>query len=163
MKKQVFVSAGLVGAGLVVILGDGLSEKTAIAQGQKPVLPIFEVDHRFPKMPDGLVLGGVGGVNADSHGNVWVFHRPHTLEEGNAHENGYKPGRRLWSSTRQESTFRAGVARLPLDNTTGRTAEACIRPTQSAPPARRGGGPTATDVLGVASTASPSITKTTSG
>jgi len=42
-------------------------------------------------MPDHTVLGGVGGVTADSHGNVWVFHRPHTLEEGNALENGYKP------------------------------------------------------------------------
>ena len=37
------------------------------------------------------MLGGVGGATADSHGNVWVFHRPHTLEEGNAHDNGYKP------------------------------------------------------------------------
>ena len=36
--------------------------------------------------------GGVGGATADSHGNVWVFHRPHTLEEGNATENGYTPG-----------------------------------------------------------------------
>jgi sugar lactone lactonase YvrE len=42
-------------------------------------------------MPDHTVLGGVGGVTADSRGNVWVFHRPHTLEEGNALENGYKP------------------------------------------------------------------------
>ena len=42
-------------------------------------------------MPDHTVLGGVGGVAADSHGNVWVIHRPHTLEEGNALENGYKP------------------------------------------------------------------------
>ena len=91
MKRRVLMGAGFVGVALVVILGGARSEKIAIAQGQKPVLPIFEVDHRFPKMPDGLVLGGVGGVNADSHGNVWVFHRPHTLEEGNAHENGYKP------------------------------------------------------------------------
>jgi hypothetical protein len=42
-------------------------------------------------MPDHLLLGGVGGATTDSHGNVWVFHRPHTLEEGNATENGYKP------------------------------------------------------------------------
>ena len=69
----------------------GARSKTAIAQGQKPVLPIFQVDANFPTMPDRMVLGGVGGVAADSHGNVWVFHRPHTLEEGNALENGYKP------------------------------------------------------------------------
>jgi len=29
-----------------------------------------------------------------SHGNVWVFHRPYTLEEGNATENGYVPAPR---------------------------------------------------------------------
>ena len=42
-------------------------------------------------MPDHLLLGGVGGATADSHGNIWVFHRPHTLEEGNVTENGYVP------------------------------------------------------------------------
>jgi hypothetical protein len=63
------------------------------AQDRKPdtVLPVFEVDSGFPTMPDHLLLGGVGGATADSHGNVWVFHRPHTLEEGNATENGYAP------------------------------------------------------------------------
>ena len=38
-----------------------------------------------------MLLGGVGGATADSHGNVWVFHRPHTLEEDNATLNGYAP------------------------------------------------------------------------
>lgn len=56
--------------------------------GAKQVVPIFEVDARFPTMPDHMLMGGVGGVTADSHGNVWVFQRPHTLEEGNATENG---------------------------------------------------------------------------
>src|SRR5262249_58413313 len=63
----------------------------ATPQGSKSVLPVFEVDPKFPTMPDHLLLGGVGGATADSHGNIWVFHRPHTLEEGNATENGYKP------------------------------------------------------------------------
>src|SRR5262245_762017 len=67
--------------------------RTAVAQDQKSgtALPIFEVDSHFPTMPDHMLLGGVGGATADSHGNVWVFHRPHTLEEGNATENGYVP------------------------------------------------------------------------
>ena len=90
MEKPVLMGVGLVSVGFMVVLG-ALSE-TTIAQAQKRVLPVFEVDTHFPTMPDGMVLGGVGGVNADSHGNVWVFHRPHTLEEGNALENGYKPG-----------------------------------------------------------------------
>jgi DNA-binding beta-propeller fold protein YncE len=55
------------------------------------VLPVFEVDPNFPAMPAHMLLGGVGGATADSHGNVWVFHRPHTLEEDNATLNGYAP------------------------------------------------------------------------
>jgi hypothetical protein len=55
-------------------------------------LPIFEVDYRFPTMPDKMMLGGVSGVAADSHGNVWVLNRSHTLEEENALLNGYAPG-----------------------------------------------------------------------
>jgi hypothetical protein len=92
MKRHLLMDAGLVGVGLVVILGEPLSERTAIAQGQKqgpkPVLPVFEVDPSFPKMPERLVMGGVGGVNADSRGNVWVFQLPHTLEDGNSLELG---------------------------------------------------------------------------
>ena len=63
----------------------------AQAQSQTPGMPVFEVDPHFPTMPDHMLLGGVGGVAADSHGNVWVFQRPHTLEEGNATQNGYGP------------------------------------------------------------------------
>jgi hypothetical protein len=91
MKRRILIGAGFVGVVLVLVLGAARTENTAIAQGQKPVLPVFEVDATFPTMPDHTVLGGVGGVAADYHGNVWVFHRPHTLEEGNAFENGYKP------------------------------------------------------------------------
>src|SRR2546427_13094438 len=88
MRNQVFTGASFAAVTLVAPLG-GLP--SVIAQGAKPVLPVFEVDSKFPIMPDHMMLGGVGGATADSHGNVWVFHRPHTLEEGNATENGYGP------------------------------------------------------------------------
>jgi hypothetical protein len=91
MKKRVLISAGFALVALMIILGGTASEQTALAQAPKAALPIFEVDSHFPTMPDHTLMGGVGGVNADSHGNVWVFQRPHTLEEGNATENGYKP------------------------------------------------------------------------
>lgn len=88
MKSHVWIGAASAGVALMVMLA-GMSEKTA-AQGQKRVLPIFEVDAKFPTMPEHMELGGVGGVNADSHGNVWVFQRPHTIEDGNSMDNGYK-------------------------------------------------------------------------
>lgn len=91
MTKRIVAGVGAASVAVTLTLWPGFSATTAIAQGQGRVLPVFEVDASFPRMPDGLVLGGVSGVSADSHGNVWVFHRPHTLEEGNAHENGYGP------------------------------------------------------------------------
>src|SRR5438874_4278562 len=89
MRTQVFTRSLFVAFILAALLG---VIPTAVTQSAKPVLPVFEVDPKFPTMPDRMLLGGVGGATADSHGNVWVFHRPHTLEEGNATENGYTPG-----------------------------------------------------------------------
>ena len=92
MRSHVFTCAVLSAAALAAALGGIESERAAAAQSQKSVaLPVFEVDSKFPTMPDKMLLGGVGGATADSHGNVWVFHRPHTLEEGNATENGWGP------------------------------------------------------------------------
>src|SRR5205809_4345272 len=88
MKRQVFTGAIFVTVTLMVFVS---RTPSAIPQGAKRVQPVFEVDPKFPTMPDHMLLGGVGGATADSHGNVWVFHRPHTLEEGNATENGYVP------------------------------------------------------------------------
>src|SRR5678815_1747566 len=95
MRKALVSGVALVCLAMWVILGGPPWDVRAAAQKQRPgskvVLPIFEVDSRFPTMPAKMLLGGVGGATADSHGNVWVFHRPHTLEEGNATENGWGP------------------------------------------------------------------------
>jgi len=87
MKRHILVGAR--GAALACIAFVGPA--SLAAQSEKPVVPIFEVDPNFPALPEHMLLGGVGGATADSHGNVWVFHRPHTLEEGNATENGWGP------------------------------------------------------------------------
>src|SRR5258706_6568935 len=96
MREPLVSGAALVSLALLIVLGGPRSATRAAAQDQKPgakaTVPIFEVDLRFPAMPDRMLMGAVGGATADSHGNVWVFHRPHTLEEGNATENGYTPG-----------------------------------------------------------------------
>src|SRR5580698_1922341 len=87
MRGKIFTGASLIA--LVTLLGGPQSADAAGAPDK--MVPVFEVDSHFPTMPEHRLLGGVGGATADSHGNVWVFHRPHTLEEGNATENGYKP------------------------------------------------------------------------
>ena len=90
MRSHVFTCAVVSAVSIAAALG-GLESERAAAQGQKAIaLPVFEVDSKFPTMPDKMLLGGVGGATADSHGNVWVFHRPHTLEEGNATEKDRK-------------------------------------------------------------------------
>src|SRR2546423_3009022 len=39
--------------------------------------PVFKPDLSFNKqMPHGYFLGQVAGVTEDSHGNIWVIHRP---------------------------------------------------------------------------------------
>ena len=96
MRRPLVSGVALVCLAMLISLVGQRAPERAAAQEQKSgstvVLPIFEVDARFPTMPERMLLGGVGGATADSHGNVWVFHRPHTLEEGNATENGYVPG-----------------------------------------------------------------------
>src|SRR6202047_3115761 len=95
MRRHVFTGVALATIAAVAFVGGPEFARTAVAQDQKSdanlILPVFEVDSHFPTMPDHMLLGGVGGATADSHGNVWVLHRPHTLEEGNATENGYVP------------------------------------------------------------------------
>jgi hypothetical protein len=95
MKRHVLTGTALATVALAALLGGPEFERAAVAQDRKPganpVLPVFEVDSHFPTMPDRMLLGGVGGATADSHSNVWVFHRPHTLEEDNATLNGYIP------------------------------------------------------------------------
>src|SRR5882762_1165001 len=95
MRKPLASVAGLVSLALLIVSGGPRSDMRVIAQDRKPgsnvPVPVFEVDARFPTRPEKMLVGGVGGATADSHGNVWVFHRPHTLEEDNATLNGFVP------------------------------------------------------------------------
>jgi hypothetical protein len=71
-------------AGQVVKPGDGPRYPYAV---YKAGTPMFQVDPAWPKFPErNWVLGDVPGVAVDSQGNVWMIHRPKTLNgqgEGN--------------------------------------------------------------------------------
>ena len=54
MKAQMLMGAGLTAVALSIGLGGTALELTA--QAQKAVLPVFEVDPRFPTMPDHTLL-----------------------------------------------------------------------------------------------------------
>ncbi|MBV9505095.1 MAG: hypothetical protein JO323_08845 [Acidobacteriia bacterium] len=47
-------------------------------------LPIYEVDHAWPKVPPRWKLGDASSVAIDAQDNVWVLHRPRTLKPDQA-------------------------------------------------------------------------------
>jgi hypothetical protein len=51
---------------------------------QNPILPIFEVDASWPKVPAKWKLGDVSSIAIDAQDNAWVLHRPRTLKPDQA-------------------------------------------------------------------------------
>jgi DNA-binding beta-propeller fold protein YncE len=73
------------GLALVVLIGVALAvfENTGNAQRNGQQAPLFEPDPLWSQaLPNKWVTGAVGGVAVDSHDNVWVFHRPASIPDG---------------------------------------------------------------------------------
>ena len=69
---------------VIVVLGATLQvlNLTMTAQGTRQV-PHFEPDPLWSQaLPNKWVTGQVGGTAVDSHDNLWVFHRPGTIPDG---------------------------------------------------------------------------------
>lgn len=84
MKRSIFAWAGALALTALLIAGSMLvtSEQAAVhAQNSQDILvPKFEADPYWPKpLPHNWVLGSTIGVSVDSHGNIWVLHRPGTV------------------------------------------------------------------------------------
>jgi DNA-binding beta-propeller fold protein YncE len=61
----------------------GRIAQDAMAQPSRAQVPMFEPDPLWSEaLPNKWVTGQVGGVAVDSHDNVWVFHRPATIPDG---------------------------------------------------------------------------------
>ena len=83
MKKTMWAVGG--GVALVAAIGAAaaLLEKTVNAQASRQQVPQFEPDPLWSEaLPNKWVTGQVGGVAVDVHDNVWVFHRPATIPDG---------------------------------------------------------------------------------
>jgi len=67
---------------VVAIVGTGAClERTPAETGEQ--VPWFEPDPLWSEsLPNKWVSGQVGGVAVDSHDNLWVFHRPGTIPDG---------------------------------------------------------------------------------
>ena len=55
---------------------------TAQKSSSSATMPVFQVDPAWPKLPNNWVVGVVSAVNVDRHDNVWIFHRPRSVQEG---------------------------------------------------------------------------------
>ena len=87
MRRNLYLAAGLLS---IVVLTAGVflhSHRTVHAA--TVMAPRFEVDPFWPKpLPNHWVLGQTIGVSADSHDNIWIIHRPGSLEAGEKHAEG---------------------------------------------------------------------------
>ena len=83
MRTKVWTAGGTLAlmiatAGAVAVVFD----KPTAAQAGRQV-PRFEPDPLWSQtLPNKWVTGQVGGLAVDSHDNVWVFHRPDTIPDG---------------------------------------------------------------------------------
>jgi hypothetical protein len=63
----------------------GLMAVAGAAPAQTPgdvMVPWFEADPYWPKpLPNHWILAAVIGISTDAHDNVWIIHRPQTLEQ----------------------------------------------------------------------------------
>jgi hypothetical protein len=65
-----------------VLLSTSMVAVHAAESGDEVMVPKFEVDPFWPKpLPNHWILGMTVGVAVDAHDNVWIVHRPQTLEE----------------------------------------------------------------------------------
>ncbi len=80
-------------AGVIILGGAGwlLRERTTV-HAATVMAPRFEVDPFWPKpLPNHWVLGQTIGVSADSQDNIWIIHRPGSLEAGEQHGSSNPP------------------------------------------------------------------------
>jgi hypothetical protein len=81
MKRNLWIGTAVIT--LAVALGAGsawLGKRTVVAAAGEQA-PKFEVDPFWPKpLPNGWVLGQTIGLAVDAQDNVWIVHRPGSLE-----------------------------------------------------------------------------------
>jgi DNA-binding beta-propeller fold protein YncE len=72
-------SAAVALAAAIGVVATGTALVTA-QQGAKPKVPQFEWDPTWPKTPPNKIFGTISGLWVDDKDQIWVTHRPATLE-----------------------------------------------------------------------------------
>jgi hypothetical protein len=77
--RKTACSAGLLAAaGLFALQGWRVAGDTNGVE----MMPVFEVDPSWPKLPNQWGLGQTPSVAVDRHDHVWILHRPRTIADG---------------------------------------------------------------------------------
>lgn len=85
MSRDVVVGVALL-AGLAVYGCAPAAVEPAAETEDAVMAPRFEVDPLWPQpLPNHWSLGQTIGVSVDAENNVWIIHRPDSLEEGEVH------------------------------------------------------------------------------
>ena len=83
MKRTLWAVGEGVALVVAIAAAAAMLEKSANAQATRQQVPLFEPDPLWSEvLPNKWVTGQVGGVAVDLHDNVWVFHRPATIPDG---------------------------------------------------------------------------------
>src|SRR6266576_2608742 len=81
MKRKIWTGGAILGIAAVLGIWSVLLENRATVNADTVSAPKFEVDPFWPKpLPNHWVIGQTIGVSVDSNDNVWIIHRPATLE-----------------------------------------------------------------------------------
>ena len=81
MKRKIFTGGAILALAAILGIWSVQLEKRATVNADNVMAPKFEVDPFWPKpLPNHWVIGQTIGVSVDSNDNVWIVHRPQTLE-----------------------------------------------------------------------------------
>ena len=81
MRRNVYVGAAIVALAAALGTGSVLVGGRAVVRAAGAQAPKFEVDPFWPKpLPNGWVIGQTIGLALDGSDNVWIIHRPGSLE-----------------------------------------------------------------------------------
>ena len=80
-KRRIYVGGTILALAAVLGIGSMIVNKRTVVQAGGTTAPKFEVDPFWPKpLPNHWVIGQTIGLSVDSNDNVWIIHRPGSLE-----------------------------------------------------------------------------------
>ena len=79
MPRVLFVFLSFLAIAAPITRADTLLDVVGERLSTAAPLPLFKVDAAWPILPDDLIFGQAPGLAIDSEDNIWVLHRPNSL------------------------------------------------------------------------------------